>query len=45
MIKFTNKEGKTVMEMSDKGEVVINDKKLEESFEKEKTKLEENKNK
>lgn len=33
MLKIKNKEGKVVMEMSDNGDVKINDAKLEESFE------------
>lgn len=40
MIKFQNKEGKQVMEISDNGDVTINDRKLEESFKKKKSKEE-----
>ena len=40
MIKFQNKEGKQVMEISDNGDVTINDCKLEESFKKKKPKEE-----
>lgn len=43
MLKIKNKEGKVVMEMADNGDVKINDAKLEESFEKKKTSVAEDK--
>jgi hypothetical protein len=37
MLKFKNNAGQKVMEMDDKGEVTVTDKKLEESFKENKT--------
>ena len=35
MLKFQNKEGKEVMKLTDKDEIKVSDKKLQESFDKE----------